>query len=70
MFGGDEVNGPELLRLQQLISSENKEDVSIILSQEEFVAHHGHAKPDVAKMLNLSEEAYLRRQGFAGKPGR
>ena len=68
VFGEDEVNGPELQRLQQLISSENKEDLNIILSQEEFVVHHAHAKPDVTKILNISKEELLRRQGLVVAP--
>lgn len=68
VFGEDEINGPELQRLQQLISAENKEDVNIILSQEEFVVHHAHAKPDVTKILNISKEEFLRRQGFVAAP--
>lgn len=63
-FGDDEINGPELQRLQQLITSEDREDPSIILSQEEFVVHHAHARPDLTKIVKISKEELLRRQGF------
>lgn len=68
MFGENEVNGPELQRLQQLIISEDREDPNIILSQEEFVVHHAHAKPDVTKILKISKEELLRRQGLVVAP--
>ncbi len=68
MFGDNEVNGPELQRLQQLIISEDREDPNIILSQDEFVVHHAHAKPDVTKILKISKEELLRRQGLVVAP--
>ncbi len=68
VFGEDEVNGPELRRLQDLIASEDKEEPSIILSQEEFVVHHARARPDLTKILKISKEELLRRQGLAPAP--
>ncbi len=65
-FGENDVNGPELQRLQQMIISEDKEDHNIILSQEEFQVHHG--EPELSEILSLSKEEMLRRQGYAITP--
>ena len=67
-FGENEVNGPELQRLQKLIADEDKEDPNIILSQEEFVVHHARARPDLTKIVGISKEELLRRQGFVPAP--
>ncbi len=68
VFGENEVNGPELRRLQQLIIAEDREDPNIILSQEEFVVHHAKAKPDLTRILKISKEELLRRQGLVIAP--
>lgn len=68
VFGESEVNGAELQRLQQLIISEAKEDPNIILAQDEFVVHHAQAKPDLTKIVKISREELLKRQGFVLAP--
>ena len=63
-FGQNHKNGHELKRLQMLITKEAKEDNNIILSQEEFTTHHGQRA--VSPRKSLSQEEFLRRQGYCG----
>ncbi len=63
-FGQNYKNGRELKRLQALITKEAKEDGNIILSRDEFKEHHG--RQTVSPKRSLSQEEFLRRQGYRG----
>lgn len=64
IFGQNHKNGQELKRLQVLITKESKEDENIILSRDEFKEHHG--RQTVSPKRSLSQEEFLRRQGYRG----
>jgi len=64
IFGQSHSNGHELKRLQMLITKEAKEDNNIILSRNEFKEHHG--QQTVSPRRALSQEEFLRRQGYRG----
>ncbi|VAW59889.1 hypothetical protein MNBD_GAMMA11-1942 [hydrothermal vent metagenome] len=58
----DAENGLDLSQLQAQVMSENREDISTILSQQEFKEHH--VGPAAADRIPVSQEIIDKRRGL------